>query len=531
MTAFHGPARRRPAGVLPPWAIFPLLLPWSVSGTFLLVTMAYFLSNVGVSIAAVAVYSSAVMIPDTFKVFWAPLADATLGPKRWHAIGVAGTIVGLAVIAVVPVTRDNLSLITALAIACATATTLVPLANDIFVTYDVDPDRKARAAGWWSASNLGGGTLGGGLAIYLAHLGLPSWCPAVAVALICAAASPFVLMPTPRPPAGTVANPITGIRALLGDVLEMIRFRKGATALFLIVLPIGSVGMMNLVPALTRHWHAGAMAVVFVSGVGGGLVQIVGAVLGGVCADRMDRKLAYCLAGGVIAAVVAGRRDVRQHFGACYQVVDLKRYVAPPPGTSYPMMSRTRRSRSVRIKSAFDVAASATGLLLGLTTSCAQLAPKRSKRVSGSPRLRARLHIALELRAPRQVVSHRRLTTLNLWRVGVGVPMPVTRYWQSDSLAGTIAIAGLRPARGIVHRRLLGRDDLSGGDAVRLTAREWVGLDGLLGHRHLLSWANARRRAAAARPPRWAAIAPLLRRADVRNSSPLSRRRRNARSG
>lgn len=295
---------RRPAGLLPPWTAFALLLPWSVSGTFLMVTMEYFLSNAGVSVAHVAIYASAVMIPDTFKVLWAPLVDATLGPRRWHALGVVGTLVGLTAIAFVPVIPANLPLLAGLAIACGVATTFVHLATDIFVTYDVATDRKGRAAGWGSASNLGGGALGGGLAILLAQSGLSTWCPAITMALICAMAAPFSLMPAPRPPAGAAGNPITGLKSLGRDVLEMVRSRKDAAALFLVVLPIGSIGMMRLVPVLARDWHAGALSVAFVSGIGGGLVQIVGALAGGVFADRIDRKRAYFIAGGAIAAIL-----------------------------------------------------------------------------------------------------------------------------------------------------------------------------------------------------------------------------------
>lgn len=307
-TADEAPVRHRrgprAAGTLPPWATFPLLLPWSVSGTFLMVTMGFFLSNAGVSVAAVAVYMSAVMIPDTFKVLWAPLVDATLGPRRWHAIGVCGTIAGLCTVAFVPVTPANMPLLTALAIACGIATTFVHLTTDIFVTYDVASDRKGRAGGWGSASNLGGGALGGGLAIWLAQTDLPHWSPAVAVACICAAAAPFALMPAPRPPAGGRANPITGMKALLADVVAMVRSPRGAAALFLFALPIGSVGLMSLVPVLARDWHAGAKSVVFVNGIGGGLVQIVGALIGGRLADRFERRRVYFATGAAIAAIL-----------------------------------------------------------------------------------------------------------------------------------------------------------------------------------------------------------------------------------
>ena len=164
--------------------------------------------------------------------------------------------------------------------------------------------RKGRAGGWGAAANLGGSAVGGALAIYLAQQKLPMWTPAGAMALVCVVVSPFILMASPRPRIVEPQADRTGLKALARDLWDMIRSPKGALTLFLLVLPIGSVDVQALLPAIAKDWRAQASDVVFVTGVGGGVVQMGSALLGGLVADRLNRKLAFCLTGLLIAGVV-----------------------------------------------------------------------------------------------------------------------------------------------------------------------------------------------------------------------------------
>ena len=54
----------------------------------------------------------------------------------------------------------------------------------------------------------------------------------------------------------------------------MVRSPKGALTLFLLSPPIGSVDVQALLPAIAKDWRAHASEVVFVTGVGGGVVQM-----------------------------------------------------------------------------------------------------------------------------------------------------------------------------------------------------------------------------------------------------------------
>ena len=67
--------------------------------------------------------------------------------------------------------------------------------------------------------------------------------------------------------------------------------------------PVGAGALTNLFSALARDYApddaAAEHLVVVVAGLLGGIVNIGGALLGGVLADRMNRRLAYALCGAL----------------------------------------------------------------------------------------------------------------------------------------------------------------------------------------------------------------------------------------
>ncbi len=81
--------------------------------------------------------------------------------------------------------------------------------------------------------------------------------------------------------------------------------------------PVGAGALTNLFSALARDYApsdaAAERLVIVVGGLLGGVVNIAGALLGGVLADRMNRRLAYAICGalsGVVAiAMLVGAGD------------------------------------------------------------------------------------------------------------------------------------------------------------------------------------------------------------------------------
>lgn len=95
-----------------------------------------------------------------------------------------------------------------------------------------------------------------------------------------------------------------GFRSLALDLWGLVHSRSGALAVLLVLLPIGTGGMFNLLPALAKDWHAGVHEVLIVSGLLGGGVQIAGSLFGGMLSDRADKKLVYC-AGGIALSIAS----------------------------------------------------------------------------------------------------------------------------------------------------------------------------------------------------------------------------------
>ena len=63
-----------------------LFLPLGITNGYVVVTLAYILSNAGVSVGAVAALVAWSLFPQTWKVVWAPIVDTTLNNKLWFLI-------------------------------------------------------------------------------------------------------------------------------------------------------------------------------------------------------------------------------------------------------------------------------------------------------------------------------------------------------------------------------------------------------------------------------------------------------------
>ena len=131
---------------------------------------------------------------------------------------------------------------------------------------------------------------------------------AVSLAAICAlSAIPAAFIdeaPLPRRPAARL------IGDLLAQVWRTLRSRDGWTGLVICLSPVGAGALTNLFSALAKDYApddaTAEHLVVIVAGVLGGVVNIAGSLLGGRLADRIDRRLAYALCGGLTAVCAIG---------------------------------------------------------------------------------------------------------------------------------------------------------------------------------------------------------------------------------
>ncbi|MDB5437035.1 MAG: AmpG permease, partial [Phenylobacterium sp.] len=280
-----------------------LYLPFGIASGYVTVTLAWLLSHAGASVVAIAGLAGMALLPNTWKVLWAPLVDTTLSAKAWFMIAVTGTAASLAGIAFLPLRTDLLPLFGWLVLASSVMATVTGMAVQRFMAIDTPDHEKGRAGGWSQAGNLGGVGLGGGAGLWLAqHSGHPWISGAVLAAACMISALPLLWLAEP----GRVAAGRSYLGTLIEtgrDVLTLVRTRIGLLACFIMLLPIGSGGLQQLWAAIAKDWGAGADEVALVGGLLSGLVSIPGCIAGGYLADRMDRKRAYSLFGVALSAV------------------------------------------------------------------------------------------------------------------------------------------------------------------------------------------------------------------------------------
>jgi MFS family permease len=168
------------------------------------------------------------------------------------------------------------------------------------------PDTKRGAAsGWQTAGNLAGTAVGGALVAWMTtHLSPTT--TALSLGAIClAAALPALHIEEVPPPRRRAARLVSD---LFSDVWRTLRSREGWTGMVICLSPVGAGALTNLFSALAKDFApddaSAEHLVIVVAGVLGGVANMVGALLGGVLADRMNRRLAYALC-GTLAALCA----------------------------------------------------------------------------------------------------------------------------------------------------------------------------------------------------------------------------------
>jgi MFS family permease len=289
-----------------------LCIPFGASSGYLVVTLGFLLAHAGVGVPAIAGLIALSLVPQTWKVLWAPIVDTTLNSRLWYFLATVVSAATLGSIGLFPITQAGLFAITVLVVANSTATTFLAMAAENLMAHATADAEKGRAGGWYQAGNLGGSGVGGGAALWLAQHFQIGWLPGVAMAalfLACCAALLFVQEPEQTHRHPTYMKSLTNVAV---DVWNTAKSRAGYLALLICFLPIGAGAASNLWASVAGDWHASADTVALVNGVLGGVVSAVGCVVGGYFCDRMDRIFAYALFGiflslGAIAMAAAAR--------------------------------------------------------------------------------------------------------------------------------------------------------------------------------------------------------------------------------
>ncbi len=288
----------------PPAVVFMFLLaPFGAAGGYVGVTLAFLLAKAGMPTAAVAAIGSFAIWPQTWKMLWAPMVDTTLNAKTWYLIGAVLTGLSILALSAAPATIANAPMLTVLVVVSSLASTLVSMSSEVIMAHGVEDERRGAVSGWSQAGNLGGGGIGGGLALVIAEHAPAAWVSGAVLAALCLACAAGLLFVDEPPRQPRSHKYIESLKDLLKDVWAVSRSRLGFLVLLLMLLPIGSGGAQGVWAAIASEWSAGADVVALVNGALAGVASLVGAVAAGFVCDRMDRRWAYCLFGLALAAV------------------------------------------------------------------------------------------------------------------------------------------------------------------------------------------------------------------------------------
>ncbi|HTW44832.1 MAG TPA: MFS transporter [Acidobacteriaceae bacterium] len=261
----------------------------------------YLLRQVGMPVDQVANAIALLGIPSSIYFLWSPLADLWMPRRWWHFLCTVGAAAAMAIGSYM--LYRNAHAAVWLYFFGMVFCMLISSAYGGLISAMIAPPSRTRTAAWAQASNLGGGAIGPGLILYLALRLRPSlWVSLAAVLMVL----PGLVVFTLKEPVH-VKSPgfATHFRKVGYELRQTCLKRKNLFGLILLLAPPGAGALIGLLPALAPDYRVSGTSVVWINGIGGGLLMALGCLAGGWVPARIDRRVAYAVAGAVVAVPAA----------------------------------------------------------------------------------------------------------------------------------------------------------------------------------------------------------------------------------
>jgi MFS family permease len=288
----------------PPFVFAVTILPFAAAVGYGSIAVPRWLEDEHVSLATIAWVSGITLAPHGLKVLWAPLIDL-LGRRRswfvWMAL-LTGAL--LCALAFLPALSSRLSLFMVVCTAAQVAATTAAAAADGLMAATTRPADQGKASGLRMAGNVGGTGILGALAIELAARTDRRLAGLVLAAVVVLSTVAVLFIHEPgrvRAEAAAAREAVRRLGEIVADLLRTLFSREGWTGLVICAVPVGAGALTNLFSGMGGPYHASLEIVARVNGLLGGVVGALGALAGGALADRMNRRLAYAMAGAVTA--------------------------------------------------------------------------------------------------------------------------------------------------------------------------------------------------------------------------------------
>jgi len=276
-----------------PWLFGFLGIPNGLANAIIVLLTPYLLRREGVAVNHIAEIVAIASIPNIWYFLYSPIVDFGLRRRTW--IVVSATSAALTAALAILISRESLTALTILLFISGALGSLISSANGALLSF-LHPGVRGRASGWYQAGNLGGGTVGGGAAIWLAdRVSLPLLSLGVLVLVVLPATAAFFV--SEAAPQRRALLPL--FKDLFDDLRDVLWSKRTLAGLAFFLSPVGSAAVVNLASGLGPDYHAPAGEVMWISGIAGGLLSALGSLIGGYASDRMNRMLAYALSGGL----------------------------------------------------------------------------------------------------------------------------------------------------------------------------------------------------------------------------------------
>jgi MFS family permease len=285
-----------------------LELPFGAAVGFLMIAVPFWLASAGVPLADIARVSAVGFMPHALKILWVPLIDVTGHRKAWYLGAIGGVAALLAACAMIPDPARHLGLLTVLVTALQAVAGTSSAALNALIATTTHASAKGRAGGFYMAGNVGGTGLLGALALWLTSNASPLVAGLVLAGVVVAAGAGAVTIHERHRvdeavrAAGSVLRAVgRRLSAMVRDLWQTATSRQGFTGVLISLAPVGCGALTNLFSGMAQEFGASQRLVEVVNGLGGGIAGALGSLAGGFLADRMNRRLAYALAGGLTA--------------------------------------------------------------------------------------------------------------------------------------------------------------------------------------------------------------------------------------
>lgn len=300
----------QPRNHLPPALFGLLIIPFGIVTGYCGVTLPRVFEQQGVTTTAIAAFQALAGQPHSFKFIIEPALDARFRKQRWFVVSIGLTALFMLLAVLLQPMRQGVSiggahigqlaLMGAVLFGANAAVATSSGAMHALMAITLPTEKKGAAAGWAMAGNLGGFGIGGAVGLLLTQRLPPAVAAISMAALVLATSAPALFIRENIPESHPI---LKAIGHLLRDAWTTLKSREGWTGLVICLCPIGSGGLSGLFSDMASKYQATDEQVALVNGLFGGIVSALGCVAGGYVADRINRRLAYGLAGSLAGAI------------------------------------------------------------------------------------------------------------------------------------------------------------------------------------------------------------------------------------